>query len=95
MKPNGFRAAIINYIREQAKPVDKFSHQARLYKLTREIGADQSCDDVVFAAVWLHDLDVFIGHWPVCRAILAGRTGGCHHTRFDIIYRLLRRRARC
>ena len=60
-----FRSAIIDYIREQAKPVDKFSHQPRLYDLTREIGADQSYDDdVVFAAVWLHDLGVFVGHRP-------------------------------
>ena len=55
----------MDYIREQAKPVDKFSHQPRLYALTREIGAGQSYDDdVVFAAVWLHDLGVFGGHRP-------------------------------
>jgi uncharacterized protein len=60
-----FRAAISDYIRAQAKPVDKFSHQPRLHELTREIGAGQSYDDdVVFAAVWLHDLGVFIGHRP-------------------------------
>ena len=53
------------YIREQARPVDKFSHQPRLYELTREIGADRRYDgDVVFAAVWLHDLGVFVGHRP-------------------------------
>lgn len=62
----------MDYIREQAKPVDKFSHQVRLYELTREIGADQSYDDdVVFAAVWLHDLGVFIGHRPENPAELA------------------------
>ena len=55
----------MDYIREQAKPVDKFSHQPRLYELTRAIGAGQSYDDdVVFAAVWLHDLGVFVGHRP-------------------------------
>lgn len=55
----------MDYIREQAKPVDKFSHQERLYELTREIGIGQDYDDdVVFAAVWLHDLGVFIGHRP-------------------------------
>jgi len=55
----------MDYIREQAKPVDKFSHQERLYELTREIGAGQNYDDdVVFAAVWMHDLGVFIGHRP-------------------------------
>jgi uncharacterized protein len=60
-----FRSAIVDYIRAQAKPVDKFSHQERLYALTREIGADQTYDDdVVFAAAWMHDLGVFIGHRP-------------------------------
>lgn len=60
-----FRAALVAYIREQAKPVDKFSHQPRLYALTREVGVGQSYDDeVVFAAAWLHDLGVFIGHRP-------------------------------
>jgi uncharacterized protein len=53
------------YIREQARPVDKFSHQPRLYELTRQIGAGRRYDDdVVFAAVWLHDLGVFAGHRP-------------------------------
>jgi uncharacterized protein len=65
VKSPDFRAAIIEYIREQARPVDKFSHQPRLYGLTRVIGAGQSYDDdVVFAAVWLHDLGVFTGHRP-------------------------------
>ena len=65
MKSPDFRPAIVAYIREQARPVDKFSHQPRLYELTRTIGADQSYDDdVVFAAVWLHDLGVFVGHRP-------------------------------
>ena len=67
-----FRAAIVDYIREQAKPVDKFSHQERLYALTREIGAEQAYDDdVVFAAAWMHDLGVFIGHRPEDLAALA------------------------
>jgi uncharacterized protein len=65
MQMNDFRPAIVAYIREQAKPVDKFSHQPRLYALTRAVGAGQSYDDdVVFAAVWLHDLGVFVGHRP-------------------------------
>jgi len=67
-----FRSAIKDYIREEAKPADKFSHQSRLYELTREIGAGQSYDDdVIFAAVWLHDLGVFIGHRPANPAELA------------------------
>jgi uncharacterized protein len=65
MNNNDFRAKIVAYIRVQAKPVDKFSHQARLYALTREVGAGQIYDDdVVFAAAWLHDLGVFVGHRP-------------------------------
>ena len=65
VKSPDFRPAIIAYIREHAKPVDKFSHQPRLYELTLAIGAGQNYDDeVVFAAVWLHDLGVFVGHRP-------------------------------
>jgi uncharacterized protein len=72
MSTKDFRAAIIDYIRAQARPVDKFSHQARLYALTREIGAGQTYDDdVVFAAAWMHDLGVFIGHRPEDPAALA------------------------
>jgi uncharacterized protein len=72
MKSSDFRTAIIAYIREQAKPVDKFSHQPRLYELTKAVGAGQTYDDdVVFAAAWLHDLGVFIGHRPEDLAALA------------------------
>jgi len=67
-----FREALVAYIREQAKPVDKFSHQPRLYALTKEVGAGQAYDDdIVFVAVWLHDLGVFIGHRPEDPAVLA------------------------
>jgi uncharacterized protein len=67
-----FRSALVAYLREQARPVDKFSHQPRLYALTRQIGAGQSYDDdVVFAAAWSHDLGVFIGHRPEDPAALA------------------------
>lgn len=72
MKPPDFRAAIVDYIREQAKPVEKFSRQPRLYELTRTVGEGQSYDDdIVFAAVWLHDLGVFVGHRPENLAALA------------------------
>ena len=72
METNNFRSAIVDYIREQAKPVDKFSHQERLYALTRQIGAGLDYDDeVVFAAAWMHDLGVFIGHRPEDLAALA------------------------
>ena len=72
MKARDFRSAIVDYIREQARPVDKFSHQPRLYELTKAVGAGQHYDDdVVFAAVWMHDLGVFIGHRPENPAALA------------------------
>jgi uncharacterized protein len=65
MERSNFREAIVDYIREQARPVDKFSHQARLYALARQIAGDAEYDDdVVFAAAWLHDLGVFVGHRP-------------------------------
>jgi uncharacterized protein len=61
----GWRAAVVDYIRREAKPVDKFGHQPRLYALTRPVGEGLSYDeDVVFAAVWMHDLGVFVGHRP-------------------------------
>ncbi len=60
-----WRAAVVDYIRHEAKPIEKYGHQPRLYALTRTIGEDLSYDDdVVFAAVWLHDLGVFVGHRP-------------------------------
>lgn len=60
-----WREAVIDYIRENAKPIDKYDHQPRLYSLTKMIGEGLDYDDdVVFAAVWMHDLGVFIGHRP-------------------------------
>jgi len=60
-----FRSALADYVRIQALPVDKLGHQPRLYALTRLIGQGLSYDDdVVYAAAWLHDLGVFIGHRP-------------------------------
>lgn len=65
MNPESYRSALVDYIRVQAQPVEKFSHQPRLYALTKEVGAGHNYDDaVVFAAVWLHDLGVFVGHRP-------------------------------
>ncbi len=64
-KMSDFRQRIEEYIGREARPVDKFGHQPRLYALTLRIGADLVYDDdVVFAAAWLHDLGVFIGHRP-------------------------------
>jgi uncharacterized protein len=60
-----YRAAIENYIATHANPTHKFGHQPRLYALTQQIGRGLTYDDdVVFAAVWLHDLGVFIGNRP-------------------------------
>jgi uncharacterized protein len=68
----GYRKSLIEFIREQAKPPEKFSHQARLYRLATEIAEDKPFDDdVLFAAAWLHDLGVFIGHRPEDSAALA------------------------
>jgi uncharacterized protein len=67
-----FRQAIQEYIEREARPVEKFGHQPRLYALTLQVGAGHDYDDdVVFAAVWLHDLGVFIGHRPEDPALLA------------------------
>jgi len=67
-----FRSSLVNYIRVQALPVDKFGHQPRLYALTKLIGEGIAYDDdIVFAAAWLHDLGVFAGHRPEDPAALA------------------------
>lgn len=64
MNPS-FRTALSEFIRAQARPVDKFSHQPRLYQLAIKVGAGQTYDDdVLYAAAWLHDLGVFVGHRP-------------------------------
>ena len=60
-----FRKAIVDYIAENAKPVDKFSHQPRLYALAKRLAENQPYDDdVLYAAAWLHDIGVFFGHRP-------------------------------
>src|SRR5271170_3734231 len=60
-----FRATLAEYVSSQALPVDKLGHQPRLYELTRLVGEGLSYDDdVVYAAAWLHDLGVFVGHRP-------------------------------
>lgn len=65
MSESGWRQAVIDYIRVEATPVDKFGHQPRLYALATEIGQGMDYDDeIVFAAAWMHDLGVFLGHRP-------------------------------
>ena len=60
-----WRESVVEYIRAQAAPVDKFGHQPRLYALAARLGQGMEFDDdVLFAAAWLHDLGVFLGHRP-------------------------------
>ena len=62
---NSFRDRIQHYIRVQARPTEKFGHQPRLYALAVDIGKSHTYDDdVLFAAAWLHDIGVFLGHRP-------------------------------
>jgi len=67
-----YRRAIADYIRANANPPDKFSHQPRLYELAKQIAQNQPFDDdVLYASAWLHDIGVFIGHRPENQAELA------------------------
>jgi len=67
-----WRDSVVAYIRSEAQPVDKFGHQPRLYALARQIADGEDCDDdVLFAAAWMHDLGVFLGHRPSNPADLA------------------------
>jgi uncharacterized protein len=60
-----WRDSVLAYIRAEAQPVDKFGHQPRLYALACRIGQGmQYDDDILFAAAWMHDLGVFLGHRP-------------------------------
>ena len=65
MSSPDFRGMIVDYTRENARPVDKFAHQPRLYALAKRLGEGLTFDDdVLYAAAWLHDLGVFVGHRP-------------------------------
>lgn len=62
-----WRTSLVEYIRSEAQPKDKFGHQPRLYALACKIGEGEGIaydDDIVFAAAWMHDLGVFLGHRP-------------------------------
>jgi uncharacterized protein len=62
---SGWRQAVVEYLRAEAQPADKFGHQPRLYALACRIGAGLDYDDdILFAAAWMHDLGVFLGHRP-------------------------------
>ncbi|QOY90641.1 HD domain-containing protein [Paludibaculum fermentans] len=67
-----YREELVEYIRREARPEDKYGHQPRLYSLACEVGRGLAFDDdVVYAAAWLHDLGVFVGHRPEDPAALA------------------------
>ncbi|MFM7099812.1 MAG: HD domain-containing protein [Verrucomicrobiota bacterium] len=73
MEASGFRQALVDHLRLHARPPEKYSHQPRLYRLTGRVGEGMIYDDdVVFAAAWLHDLGVFVGHRPEDPVALAG-----------------------
>lgn len=65
MNVRHWRESVAEYIRTEARPEDKYGHQPRLYALACRLGEDTDYDDeVVFAAAWMHDLGVFLGHRP-------------------------------
>lgn len=67
-----WRESVVKYIRAEATPEDKFGHMPRLYALASRIAEGENCDDdVLFAAAWMHDLGVFLGHRPADPAELA------------------------
>lgn len=60
-----WRESVVSYIRVEAQPVDKYGHMPRLYALAVKVGEGlEYDDDILFAAAWIHDLGVFIGHRP-------------------------------
>jgi len=65
MTEPAWRQSVIRYIRAETQPADKFGHMPRLYTLAAQIAHGLNADDdVLFAAAWMHDLGVFIGHRP-------------------------------
>lgn len=73
MTKRNWRESVIEYIRSEAQPADKFGHQPRLYALAKKIGEGMQYDDeILFAAVWMHDLGVFLRHRPQDSKQLSG-----------------------
>lgn len=60
-----YREYLRQIVLKEASPLHKYGHQVRLYELSNEIGLGMVYDDdVVYAAVWLHDIGVFDGNRP-------------------------------
>jgi uncharacterized protein len=73
MTDTHWRESVVAYIRAEALPMDKFGHQPRVYALAVRLGEGMEYDDdILFAAAWMHDLGVFLGHRPQEPAELAG-----------------------
>jgi uncharacterized protein len=73
MSEAGWRESVVAYIRAEAQPADKYGHQPRVYALAVRLGEGMEYDDdILFAAAWMHDLGVFLGHRPQNSAELAG-----------------------
>ena len=73
MTGTNWRELVVAYIRAEALPVDKFGHQPRLYAMAVRLAEGMEYDDdILFAAAWMHDLGVFLGHRPLNPAELAG-----------------------
>ena len=67
-----YREQMAEYIRLNAQPPDKLSHQSRLYHLAQQLAQNSPHDDaILYAGAWLHDLGVFVGHRPGDPAQLA------------------------
>jgi uncharacterized protein len=67
-----WRQSLYDFILREAQPREKFGHQPRLYALSQRIGEGLAYDDdIVYAAVYLHDLGVFTGHRPEDPELLA------------------------
>lgn len=69
-----YRSAIESYIQQHARPIDKYSHQPRLYALALQLASSENLvfdDEILHAAVWLHDIGVFAGHRPEDPELLA------------------------
>ena len=72
MMAASWREKVVAYLRAEALPLDKFGHMPRLYALAVRLGqGTEYDDDVLFAAAWMHDLGVFLGHRPQDPAQLA------------------------
>lgn len=65
MSEAAWRERVRTYIRAETEPIDKFGHMPRLYALACRLGEGMAFDDdILFAAAWMHDLGVFLGHRP-------------------------------